>query len=419
MREERTDVLVVGAGPVGLWTALLLAKAGLEVIIIDRETRTTARSYACALHPATLKLLQRHGLANWLVERGARMGAVGFCQGGARRAGLTFAERRAEFPFLLVLPQNVLESALEDKLREAGVQVRWNHRFDSLTEEVEMVAATVEELTGTSTGYIVPHWEAVVKERWPIRARFLVGADGYYSLVRERAGIEYQRLGGAECFAAYEFNSDDPGPNEVRVVLDDFTTNVLWPLPGNRFRWTFQTPHTERPPEFPEKERREARLEQKRVDEKIKQYVHRVAKARAPWFTAGVQHIAWCTEVAFERRLAREFGRNSCWLVGDAAHQTGPVGVQSMNAGFVEAEALVEAFRKILRESGSPALLEDYNRAQREQWGKLLGVNGGLKPKTDTDPWVSARAARILPCLPATGADVARLADQLKLDVAS
>jgi len=259
MREERTEVLVVGAGPVGLWTALLLAEAGIEVVIIDREERTASRSYACALHPRTLNLLHRRGLAQHLVERGRKLGSVGFCQGSARRAGVTFTERRAEYPYLLVVPQNVLESALEQKLGERGVKVRWNHRFDSMAEEVEMVAATVEELEGASTGYIVPHWEMVVKERWPIRARFLVGADGHYSLVRERAGIEYERLAAPEYFAAYEFGSDDPGPEEARVVLDDFTTNVLWPLPGNRFRWTFQTPHSASAEEFPDKERRQAR----------------------------------------------------------------------------------------------------------------------------------------------------------------
>ena len=51
--------------------------------------------------------------------------------------------------------------------------------------------------------------------------------------------------------------------------------------------------------------------------------------------------------------LAKQFGRNRCWLAGDAAHQTGPVGVQSMNVGFCEAEALSSALHKILRESGS------------------------------------------------------------------
>jgi 2-polyprenyl-6-methoxyphenol hydroxylase-like FAD-dependent oxidoreductase len=63
MREEQTEVLVVGAGPVGLLAAVLLAEAGIRVRVIDCEERTTTRSYACALHPRVLRLLTRLGLA--------------------------------------------------------------------------------------------------------------------------------------------------------------------------------------------------------------------------------------------------------------------------------------------------------------------------------------------------------------------
>ena len=295
MREERTEVLVVGAGPVGLWTALLLAEAGVETIIIDREERTTARSYACALHPQTLARLQRLGLAQALLEQGRRVPTVAFYDHEARRAELRLSELGGDFPFLLILPQNALEHLLEERLRRAGVSVRWNHRFDSFTNEEELVAATVEKLGGTSTGYIVPHWETVVRDRWPVRAQFLLGANGHNSLVRQRLGIEYERIGGPEFFAAYEFVSEAPSEAEVRVVLDDATTNVLWPLPENRCRWTFQLLQSEIPAEFPDKERRAARLAQPPVDERIRQYVERVAQRRAPWFTAGVRedHVVY------------------------------------------------------------------------------------------------------------------------------
>jgi 2-polyprenyl-6-methoxyphenol hydroxylase-like FAD-dependent oxidoreductase len=409
---------VVGAGPVGLWTALLLAQAGIEVTVIDREQRTTTRSYACALHPRTLKMLHRHGLAKPLVEKGRPIGAVAFCEGNVRHVSVNFTEKGSEFPFLLVVSQNALESALEHKLREAGVNVRWNHRFDTFEQDMDMAVSTVERLAGTSTGYIVPHWEMVVEERWNIRARFLIGADGHHSLVRQRAEFEIERVAGPELFAAYEFTLNEPTPDEARVVLDDFTTNVLWPLPGNRARWTFQLPHSSKPVEFPEKERRETRVEHKQVDEKIKAYVQRVAKSRAPWFSGTVLHIAWCTEVGFEQSFAKEPGRDSCWLLGDAAHQTGPVGVQSMNAGFVEAEALVGALKKILRDNAPTTLLEACQREQLEQSRRMLGLTGGLQPKHGTDSWVAARAARILPCLPGTGPDLVRLANQLKLDLA-
>jgi 2-polyprenyl-6-methoxyphenol hydroxylase-like FAD-dependent oxidoreductase len=416
MRDEQTEVLVVGAGPVGLLTAILAAEAGLNVKIIDQETRTTARSYACALHPRTLKLLDGMGLATTVVEQGRKVGTMAFYERESRQAEVKLSELGGAFPFLLILPQAAFEEILEQRLRKAGVQVNWNHRFADLQEQDEQVAVTVEELGGTATGYIVPHWETVVKSQMAVRARYLVGADGYGSLVRQRLGIENTRVAGPAFFAAYEFEADEPGETEVKVVLDDVTTNVLWPLPGSRYRWTFQLVKGEGVGAFPEKERRSVRFAQQTVDEELRQHVERVAKQRAPWFSAHVRGIRWCTDVVFEQRMAKQFGRGHCWLAGDAAHQTGPVGVQSMNVGLCEAAALVNRLRMILRERASLEVLEAYNRERHKEWQRLLGLSGGPKPRGDTNPWVSQRRAKILPCLPGSEADLTGLAAQLGLD---
>jgi 2-polyprenyl-6-methoxyphenol hydroxylase-like FAD-dependent oxidoreductase len=169
--------------------------------------------------------------------------------------------------------------------------------------------------------------------------------------------------------------------------------------------------------EFPTKERRAVHLAQKAVDEQIREYVQRVAHHRAPWFASGVKEVTWCTEVAFEQRLASQFGRGRCWLLGDAAHQTGPVGVQSLNAGLQEAEALAGCLRSILRENASPDRLTSFGRERQSQWRRQLGLSGGLQAGADTAPWVRAHSARLLPCLPGTETDLAQLAAQLKLDL--
>jgi 6-methylpretetramide 4-monooxygenase / 4-hydroxy-6-methylpretetramide 12a-monooxygenase len=415
MREERTEVLVVGAGPVGLLTAILLAEAGIEVKIIDREECTTVRSYACALHPRALKLLSQMGLAAPVLERGRRVEKVTFYDGASRRAEVKLSELGGEFPFMVILPQNIFEGVLEERLRKAGVTVTWNHRFDNLQSAGETVVANVEELGATATGYIVPHWEGVVKRTFPVRAQFLVGADGFDSLVRQRLGIENMCVAGQAFFAAYEFEPEEKVEDEVRVVMNDSTTNVLWPLPGNKYRWTFQVLKSEMPSEFPEKERQGVRLIQKAVDERIRQYVQEVAKQRAPWFAAGVKEITWCTEVVFEQRVARQFGRDRCWLAGDAAHQTGPVGVQSMNVGMAEAASLTGALRRILREKAPVGLLETCDREWQAEWRRLLGLTGGLKARNETSPWVRERRGRILSCLPASHEDLEPLAGQLRL----
>lgn len=416
MREERTDVLVVGAGPIGLWTALLLAEAGLEVTIIDREDRTAARSYACALHPATLQLLKAQNLVDGLLTEGRKVSKVGIYAQEARKAEISFSGLSKEFPFLLILPQNLLEAALEARLRERGVAVKWNHRFDTFENEGEEVCATIEQLAGTSTGYIVPHWEMVVKDRYQCRAHYLIGADGHNSLVRQRSGIPFELVEAPRSFAAYEFVTDAATGDELRIAMDESSMSVLWPVAENRFRWTFQIVQSDFQAEFPEKERRAVRVSHQDRDEQIRQYVERVAHKRAPWFAAPVKEITWCTQVAFAQQLVTTFGKNRCWLVGDAAHQTGPAGVQSMNAGFTEVSGLSKLLPAIVADDRPLESLNPLSQEQGAAWRKMLGRDGGLKPRNGTDPWIASRAARLLPCLPATGDGLKQLAGQLALD---
>src|SRR5262245_34049407 len=113
MREPKTEVLVVGAGPAGLLTAILLAENGVQAQIIDREERTASRSYACALHPGTLRLFHRLGLAEDLLRRGRRVHTVAFYDGSGRCAEVNMETVGSDFPFLLVLPQSALEETLE------------------------------------------------------------------------------------------------------------------------------------------------------------------------------------------------------------------------------------------------------------------------------------------------------------------
>src|ERR1017187_8162759 len=213
------------------------------------------------------------GLAVPVLERGRRVQTVAFYDGASRRAEVKLSELGGEFPFMVILPQNDFEGVLEERLLKAGVTVNWNHRFDDVQNAGETVVVNVEGLGATATGYIVPHWEGVVKRSFPVRAQFLVGADGFDSLVRRRLSIENTCVAEPELFAAYEFEPEEKVEDEVRVVLDESTTNVLWPLPGNKYRWTFQMLKSEMPSGFPAKERRGVRFAQKAIDERIRQYV--------------------------------------------------------------------------------------------------------------------------------------------------
>ena len=88
-----------------------------------------------------------------------------------------------------------------------------------------------------------------------------------------------------------------------------------------------------------------------------------------------------------------------------------------MNLGFCEAETLVGLLKKILREDAPLSLLESYNQEQQNRWRPLMGLTGGLRPRDGTAPWVRQHCNQLLPCLPGCESNLARLADQLALDV--
>ena len=415
MRTERTEVLVVGAGPVGLFSALQLATNDIDVVVIDRDSGTAARSYACVLHQSTLGLLDQHGLIDEAIEVGHRIDNVGFYDETKRRAELRLSEVRSAYPFLLVVPQSWLEAALERKLDEAGVKIWWQHRLDSFEPTDDEVRANIEQFASTALGYIVPHWESVVQKRFGIDAPFVIAADGPESTARSCLNIDFQIREKPSSFLVYEFETEEPIENEARIVMGPDSTNALWPLSQRRCRWTFEMlPVTGR--EFPEKEREAFTFSDR--DEDMRAAAQRATRVRAPWFRSGVKEVTWHTEVDFERRLVASLGHNQCWLAGDAAHQTMPFGMQSMNAGLHEAKALTDAIHKILRQNASTTLLDAYGQQTRATWKQLLDPHA-LRAGVGVDPWIAQNIKRLLPCLPASGEDLEHVVRQLNLQFAA
>lgn len=412
MRTNETEVLVVGAGPVGMMTALLLAEAGIRVEIIDQAWRTAAHSYACVLHPTAMKLLDRVNLLDELLQHSRPIKTIGFYDGEFRRTELKFSAALCDFPYAVTVSQSHLESLLEDRLRMADVPVHWNYRLADLKFEEDSVTATVEKLSRTAKGYIVPDWDWTVEKTSQTRAAFVIGADGIRSLVRNRTGIKYEPVSEFAIFNVFEFETATEPASEARIVLDDRSTNVLWPLPGNRCRWSFQSVARDSESDPHEKERQSIWLVQEEIDRQTVARVNQFASERAPWFRDHIKDVDWSVRIRFEGRLAKSFGSGRCWLVGDAAHQTGPVGGQSMNAGFCEAQDLVDKLELTLRAGSGPEILENYGAFHRARWRTLLGLSGDWVAADAAIPWVKERCARIVPCIPATGGDLDEFANQ-------
>jgi 2-polyprenyl-6-methoxyphenol hydroxylase-like FAD-dependent oxidoreductase len=397
-RVKKIDVLVAGAGPVGLFTALQLAERGLNVRIVDQEHRTSSHSYALVLHPATLRTLFRSGPFRSILRRGAAITGMSMYEGADRKTRLPFPDDDAGTPFALVLPQSVLEGLLEEELARWDVEVDWTHRLVSMKPGADAVDVEVARLDRAAGGYPYARMEWIVDKTFRFQADYVVGADGYNSFVRRTLGIPYRDLGAPQCFSVYEFDADAHLDPDVRVALNAETTEVLWPLAEDRFRFSFQTEDTTR---------------HQGTEEELLAF----AKERTPWFDGKVHGIRWTTSVLFERRLADTFGKGRVWLAGDAAHITGPVGGQSMNVGLLEGAALAQAIGEALGSTGSSDAVEAYGKEFHGMWEGLLGIHGAPDAGPNCDPWVAERAARILPCLPASGEDLDALLKALDLEL--
>jgi 2-polyprenyl-6-methoxyphenol hydroxylase-like FAD-dependent oxidoreductase len=410
------DVLVVGAGPVGMLHALALIERGAGVRIVEEEWRPAARSYALTLHPGALEILDDLGLAERVISRGLPIERVAFYDERGRRAELKLSELAGRFPFALVLPQSELEEILEKRLQELGSGVRWNERLVDFRVEGGFVVAEVGRLAPTFSGRDVSTTRWTVDSTYQVRPQFLIGADGSESRVRRILGIDYEFAGDPERYAVFEFECDAPQERETRIVLDGSAASVLWPLPDRSARWSFQLPDSDPLPA----QRSKARdvLAHRAFEQLDVHLLSQLVEKRAPWFAPRPRAMRWSTVVRFERRLVSRFGRGHVWLAGDAAHQTGPIGVQSMNVALREARDLVQAMMEILSDRASLDALEDYNADRLSEWRGLLGVEDKFHAPAPPDDWIARHRARILPCVPASGSELGDLLGQIGITTA-
>jgi 3-(3-hydroxy-phenyl)propionate hydroxylase len=399
-RHPDPEVLVVGAGPVGLAATLFLQQHGVHVEVVDVHPHTTRQSYALAIHPRTLRILDEAGLSEGLIAAGRKLTKVAYYEGRERHAEIDYSRLSSKHPYLLVIRQSQLERAAEDALRSQKLKVRWQHQLQALAVDGAALRAEVAKLDQVESGYASLGSEWMVVGSKTIQPAYIIGADGYDSTVRRMAGIDTTAVGEGKIFSVYEIEATGELPDEVRVILDPDLTSVYWPLEKGRCRWGFEIQDASS--HAPSMER----LEQ-------------LIAARAPWWTARPTRIYWSTVALFESRLARSFGKGGVWLAGDAAHRAAPVGVHSMNSGLVEARELSARMTRVLRAGAPASLLEEFATETREAWQRLLGADREVQALPGANPWVGQNRTRILDCVPASGDDLEPLLGQIGLTAAT
>jgi 2-polyprenyl-6-methoxyphenol hydroxylase-like FAD-dependent oxidoreductase len=378
--QRKTDVVVVGAGPVGMFAALTLKNAGVDVRIFDAGRRTAAHSYALVLHGATLELLEPFGITALCMAAGRKVTRLGLYDGLTRRGEVDLTKRGGMHPYALVLPQSHLESILEGALEKAGVKVQWDHRAQAVEDGPDHAHLTIAKLEKVSTGYPIAHTEVVVDRTFEVNASYVIAADGYDSFVRRRLAIPQIDMGKGQLYSVFQFDAKGDVPDEGRLMLAPGRVGGYWPLPGGKCRFS-----------FPIDADSEHRPDEARLKEQI--------AAHAPWFKGTVGAIEWTALGLFERKVVSSFGSGRIWLAGDAAHLTGPLGAQSMNVGLREAGDLAARIAGALGKKKPVGSLEEYGTTRAAEWRSLLAPSTGP----------ADLRSLVLPCLPASGDELATM----------
>jgi 2-polyprenyl-6-methoxyphenol hydroxylase-like FAD-dependent oxidoreductase len=378
-----TDVLVVGAGPVGLTLAAALEARGLDVVLIDKAAEGANTSRAAVIHARTLEALRGIAVSDELVRRGTIVPR--FTVRDRDRALLTidFDGLPGRHPYTLMLPQDVTEEVLTSRLEQLGGRVHRPYELARLDQDAAGVTAT---MLGGET----------------LRAAYVVGADGMHSAVREQTGIGFAGERYDQSFVLADVHLDwELDDTEVMLYLSPAGLVVAAPLPGGRHRIVATVDEA---PERPDRDHIQALLDAR-------------GPQRRP---ARVKDVVWSSRFRVHHRLADRYREGRIFLAGDAAHVHSPAGGQGMNTGIQDAVALAARLAGVLRDGADERILDEYEAERRPVAADVVAFTHRATLVATVDRaglrWIRNAALRVLDRVPAVRRKLAMNISGLAID---
>jgi 2-polyprenyl-6-methoxyphenol hydroxylase-like FAD-dependent oxidoreductase len=325
-----TDVLIVGAGPVGLFLANECARRGLRWRLIEARAAQSEHSKALAIFPRTLEIFDMAGVVDPFVEKANRVTSVRVVTHGRTLAHMPFTPDESPYQFVAMVPQNVTETLPAEALRRKGGAVEYETTFVSAVEQNDGVNVTLDHKGEPAT----------------LTASFVVGCDGAHSTVRHLLNLPFEGAEYDDTFLLADIETNESLPaDELQLCPSELGPVAIFPLSATRRRIVASIKETE-------------------GDAPSLDLVRRILAERAP---TGIEAHAlyWSSYFRIHHRQVAQLRVGRIFIASDAAHIHSPFGGQGMNTGLQDVWNLVWKLDLVLRGHGNEQLLASYTAERR------------------------------------------------------
>jgi 2-polyprenyl-6-methoxyphenol hydroxylase-like FAD-dependent oxidoreductase len=343
MNNLKEDVVIVGAGPIGLLLGCWLRKLGVSVRILEKRMTCSTQSKATSMNAYSLTILHALGLYDTFEAAGKRVQDLHLYWQQKRLMRVNYRRLSSKYNHILCLEQPKTEALLESHFLAAGGRLDRGVEVIRLQEDAETVRV------------YACHHETSREEC--LTTNYVVGCDGGKSKIREQLGFLFPGRNHGSGFIMVDATiswSDDL--SSVHYFVSDDAFLILIPLSGNKHRLIIRTPNNEN---------------EKVNGDKLAVYQNLV-KQYGP-LDLTLHDIIWESKTTYYNRLSDHYGQGRVWLAGDACHLFSSIGGLGMNTGFQDALGLAWRLAGLLKGRFHETVLESYELERRALVQQLIG----------------------------------------------
>lgn len=348
------DVIVVGAGPVGLLLACTLKRLGLRIAVVEKKATRSTQSKASSMNAYSLAILHTLGIAPRFLAVGKQICDLVVYWDDHRLMRVDYRRLSSPYSYILGLSQPETEALLEAYYLELGGEL---FRATELSDFVETDSGIAVSL--------LPHGQ--------LMCRYLVGCDGGRSTVRTLLGVEFSGIDHGVGFIMFDSRITWGGNlNQVHYFVKEGSFLIVIPQAAGTHRIIMKTRDGET------------------VDEDASDKTERFQALVDKYGPAGIHigTVIWQSRTLYYNRLAGHYRRGRIFLAGDSCHLFSSIGGLGMNTGFQDAFALAWRLAGVIQQRFSPNVLDSYEKERRSLTLQLItatDINTRLITRLDTD----------------------------------